>query len=109
MSRDPRFLPINSSNNHSHEQDYAFLKDMQKEELQELNLKLKEKYLTEEERFEIQRDISKMTTIMKREERKEQIQQIKHEFYEKEKQLIAEKGKKPFFIKDCKFMTKFRF
>jgi hypothetical protein len=52
--------------------------------------------------FHLHRFTRDQTNRVKREERQTQVKQIKQEFYENEKKLVAEKGKKPYFLKDCK-------
>jgi hypothetical protein len=62
VSRDPRFLTTEGSTSVSRyaDEDYAFLKDMQQDELQELNSQLKNKAIDEDTKFEIQRNINRM-------------------------------------------------
>ncbi|KAL0489748.1 ribosomal RNA processing protein 36 [Acrasis kona] len=100
-SRDPRFMAATAGKTPDAEVDgYDFIKDMRKEELGEFQERLKNKDLSYEERAEIKRNVSKLNGAIHRTEQAEMAKKIRTEFYEKEKKLVAEQGKTPYFLKD---------
>jgi len=102
-SRDPRFdASLNTDPNNfkqfSHNYNHVFEK--LKDDIDELRGQLKDKSLSWEERNDIQREISRLQTRNKKIETQTAVADVKKQFYEREKKLVAEKGKNPFFLKD---------
>jgi hypothetical protein len=64
-SRDPRFLTTEGSTSvvRDAEEEYAFLKDMQQEELEDLQTRLKSRSLDENAKHQIQRNINKLVCL----------------------------------------------
>jgi ribosomal RNA-processing protein 36 len=106
IARDPRFDNLsgadlsNESVKRSLSKSYAFVKEMRKEEIEEYKTMLKDPSLNEEERRNIQRQLTRLITKVKKDEHDELVKQVRDEFYKNEKRLVEEKGKKPYFLKD---------
>ena len=107
VSRDPRFDSLSAgsvvekSSQKSLEKKYSFLRDMQRGEVDNYKQMLKDKDLDRDQKREIQQKMSKIETRLKNYDHEQLMENVKEEYYKKEKELVAEKGKKPYFLKDA--------
>jgi len=73
---------------------------MQQQEIEEYKSALKNRDLDYNVKRDIQRKMTRLISKSKGFEHDQLIDKVKHDFYENEKKLVAETGKKPYFLKD---------
>lgn len=108
VRKDPRFdNQCGEFNEKIWNTEYSFIRDIQKTEAEDLKTKIKtvdDKTTKKEMRKFIQRvtDKEKSIEVKQREEQKKKLDK------EENKKRVAE-GKRPFYVKKCKFSTVFKF